>query len=71
LITDGKYHDSYVLDILTPMPNAIYIIDKAYIEFKALYRLHELGVFFISRAKTTMDYSVIENNFNIDESTGL
>lgn len=33
--------------------------------------MHELGAFFISRAKTTMDYSVIESNFNIDESSGL
>ena len=71
LITDGKYHDSNVLDILTPIPDAIYIMDKAYIDFKALYNLHKLGAFFISRAKTTMDYSVIESNFNIDESTGL
>lgn len=71
LITDGKYHDSNVLDVLTPIPDAIYIMDKAYIDFKALYHLHELGAFFISRAKTTMNYSVIENNFNIDESTGL
>ncbi len=71
LITDGKYHDSNVLDVLTPISDAIYIMDKAYIDFKALYHLHKLGTFFISRAKTTMDYSVIENNFNIDESTGL
>ena len=71
LITDGKYHDSNVLDLLAPIPDAIYIMDKAYIDFKALYHLHESGAFFISRAKSTMDYSVTENNFNIDESTGL
>ena len=46
-------------------------MDKAYIDFKALYHLHESGAFFISRAKSTMDYSVTENNFNIYESTGL
>jgi hypothetical protein len=71
LITDGKYHDSNVLDILIPKPNAVYIMDKAYIDFKALYQMHELGAFFISRAKSTMDFSVIENNYNIDENTGL
>jgi hypothetical protein len=46
-------------------------MDKAYIDFKALYHLHELGAFFISRAKSTIDYLLIENNFNIDENTGL
>lgn len=71
LITDGKYNDSNVLDVLIPISDAIYIMDKAYIDFKALYHLHELGAFFISRAKSTMDYSVIETNFNIDENTGL
>lgn len=71
LITDGKYHDSNALDALTPIPNAIYIMDKAYIDFKALYRIHELGAFFVSRAKSTMDYSVIDNNLDIDESAGV
>ncbi|MDP4108277.1 MAG: IS4 family transposase [Bacillota bacterium] len=71
LITDGKYHDSNALDILTPTSSTIYIMDKAYIDFKALFHMQELGAFFISRAKSTLDYSVIENNFNIDENTGL
>lgn len=61
----------YEFEKLVQIPDAIYIMDKAYIDFKALYRLHELGTFFISRAKSTMDFSVIECNFNIDESTGL
>lgn len=71
LITDGKYHDSNVLDVITPDVNAIYVMDKAYIDFKALYNMHKSGAFFISRAKTTMDYSVTEVNCNIDETTGL
>lgn len=71
LISDGKYHDSNVLDILIPIPDAVYVMDKAYIDFKALYNMHKLGAFFISRAKSSMDYSVIELNYNIDENTGL
>lgn len=71
LITDGKYHDSNVLDVLVPISDAIYIMDKAYIDFKALYHMHEMGAFFVSRSKSSMDYSVIECNYNIDENTGL
>ncbi len=71
LVTDGKYHDSNVLDVLVPVPGAIYLMDKAYIDFAALYNMHELGAFFVSRAKTTMDYTVIERNFNIDPRYGL
>jgi hypothetical protein len=33
LITDGKYHDSNVLDLIVPQSNAIYVMDKAYIDF--------------------------------------
>lgn len=71
LITDGRYHDSNVLDILPVQPEAIYVMDKAYVDFEALFNIQNTGAFFITRAKTTLDYSVVECNFNIDESTGL
>jgi hypothetical protein len=71
LITDGKYHDSNVLDIMPVQSDAIYVMDKAYIDFAALFNIHNAGAFFITRAKVSLDYSVVESNFNIDESTGL
>lgn len=70
-ITDGKYHDSNVLDEIIPLPNAIYLMDKAYIDFTSLYRMHNVGAYFVTRAKVTLDYMVIGCNFNIDERTGL
>lgn len=70
-ITDGKYHDSNVLDILPPIPEAIYLMDKAYVDFLALYKIHQADAFFVTRAKVSMRYDVVERNFNIDESTGL
>ena len=71
LITDGKCHDSNVLDQITPEPEAIYIMDKAYVDFKALYRINTFEAYFVTRAKSTLKYKIIEQNFNIDESTGL
>lgn len=59
-ITDGKYHDSNALDGITPVENAIYLMDKAYIDFVALYRYHLAGAFFVTRAKERMRYEVIE-----------
>ena len=70
-ITDGKYHDSNVLDEITYTPNAIYLMDKAYVDFEALYRMHKCEAFFVTRAKSTLRYMVIEQNYNIDETTGL
>lgn len=71
LITDGKYHDSNILDVIVPMPDAIYLMDKAYIDFVPLYKMHQAGAFFVTRAKVTLDYSDIEYNYNIDERSGL
>ena len=70
-ITDGKYHDSNILDVLVPEPEAIYLMDKAYIDFAALYLMHKAGSFFVTRAKVTLDYEDLECNNNIDERTGL
>lgn len=70
-ITDGKYHDSNVLDEIVPQPDAIYLMDKAYIDFASLYRMNKADAFFVTRAKVTMNYRVLENNFNLDETTGL
>lgn len=70
-ITDGKYHDSNILDIIVPQPDAIYLMDKAYIDFAALNQLHESGAFFVTRAKTTLDYQLCESSYNIDQTTGL
>lgn len=70
-ISDGKYHDSNVLDEIIPIANAIYLMDKAYVDLKALYRMHKNGSFFVTRAKSTMRYDVIEQNYDIDRTTGL
>ncbi len=70
-ITDGKYHDSNALDVIVPLPDAIYLMDKAYVDFVALYNIHKAGAFFVTRAKVTLDFMVVESNFNIEETSGL
>ena len=41
LITDGKWHDSNEVDMLAPEPFAFYVMDKAYVDFEALFRFHQ------------------------------
>jgi hypothetical protein len=53
-ITGGKIHDVNVLDILIPEPGAIYLFDRAYIDFARLYRLHQAGAFFVILAKSNL-----------------
>jgi len=70
-ITDGKYNDGNILDEIIPLSNAIYLMDRAYIDFAALYKIHNAGAYFVTRALATQDYLVTECNFNINEQTGL
>jgi len=71
LITDGKYHDSNALDVINFYANAIYLMDKAYVDYEALFRIHNAGAYFVTRAKDNICYLVVEQNFNIDQTTGL
>jgi len=70
-ITDGKCHDSNILDLLIPMAEAIYLMDRAYVDFEALYRMHKAEAFFITRSRETLVYEDVEVNYNIDELSGL
>lgn len=58
-ITDGRWHDSNELDCLTPEPGAVYIMDKAYVDFKALFRFHKAKAYWVSRPKDNMRYEII------------
>jgi len=71
LITDGKYQDSNVLDVMDFWADAIYVMDKAYVDFEALYRITNAGTYFVTRAKAPLRYEVFEQNYNIDLTTGL
>ena len=70
-ITDGRCHDSNVLDLLDIVPNSIYTMDKAYVDFEALERIDSEGAFFVTRAKDNIKYEITSTNFNVDQSTGL
>ena len=54
-ISDGKLHDVHALDLLMPEAGAIYVMDRAYVDFTRLYVLHRAGAFFVTRAKSNMD----------------
>ena len=53
-LSDGKTHDTKVLDMLVFEPGAFYVMDRGYMDFKRLYRLHQSGAFFVTRAKENL-----------------
>ena len=54
-VSDGKVHDVNVLDMMIPEPAAIYVMDRAYLDFERLFALHQAGAFFVTRAKSNAD----------------
>ena len=69
-LSDGKLHDVNVLDLLVPEPGAFYVMDRGYIDFERLHRLHQAGSFFVTRAKSNLKALRRYSN-PVDRTTGL
>jgi transposase len=54
-ISDGKMGDVNVLDFLPVEAGAFYVMDRGYLDFARLYQLHQVGAFFVTRAKSNMN----------------
>ena len=59
-ITDGRWHDSNMLDLLHIDGNAIYTADKAYVDFAAMWTINQAGAYFVMRPKDNMRYELVE-----------
>jgi len=56
-ISDGKLHDVNILDQIIPEAGAFYIMDRGYLDFTRLHRLHQAGSFFVTRAKANLRFT--------------
>ncbi len=67
-ISDGKLHDVNVLDLLLPEPGAFYVMDRGYLDFERLYRLHQALAFFVTRARRKFQFppSLLPSNGQVD-----
>ena len=54
-ISDGKMHEVNVLDFLPIEAGAFYIMDRGYLDFGRLYKMHQGGAFFVTRAKRNLN----------------
>jgi hypothetical protein len=56
LITKASLHDVNVLDMIVYEAGSFYVMDKAYIDFARLYKIHLRKAFFVTRAKENMRF---------------
>jgi hypothetical protein len=69
-ISTAKLHDVNLLDIIPYESGSFYIMDKAYIDFGRLFKLHLQGAFYVTRAKDNMCFRRIYSR-PVDKKTGV
>ena len=69
-VTDGRVHDVLVLDEIIPEPGSFYVLDRGYICFKRLFRLHLARAFFIVRARKDLRFRRVSSQA-VDPAQGL
>lgn len=50
-VTPARVHDVRILDQIALEPGAFYVMDRAYLDFQRLHRIHLAGAFFVSRPR--------------------
>jgi hypothetical protein len=70
IITPGRVHDVNILDQLFFEPGATYVMDRGYVDFARLHRIHRASAFFVTRAKKNFDFKRLYSHA-IDKSSGL
>jgi hypothetical protein len=56
LFSNADVHDVNALDFIQFDANSFYIMDRGYVDYKRLYKIHSCEAFFVTRAKDNMNY---------------
>jgi Transposase DDE domain/Domain of unknown function (DUF4372) len=59
-VSSAKASDISTLDQLVFLAGAFYVLDRGYVDFARLFRIHQAGAFFVTRPKRKMSYRVIK-----------
>ena len=70
IITHGKVHEVNILDQLCFEAGAFYVMDRGYLDFARLYKLHLASAFFVTRAKKRFDFQRLYSQ-PVDRATGV
>ncbi len=70
LFSTASVHDVNVLDVISFEANSFYIMDRGYVDYKRLYKIHLSGAFFVTRAKDNMSYRRLYSHPK-DKSVGV
>jgi hypothetical protein len=66
----ASVHDVNALDFISFEANSFYIMDRGYVDYKRLYRVHQWNAFFVTRAKDNMNYRRLYSHA-VDKTKGV
>lgn len=69
-ISDGRMHDLKALELITFVPDSFYVMDRGYLDFRQLYRIHTSSAFFVTRSRSIFDFEIFESKV-VDKATGV
>jgi len=69
-ITDIRGHDSYMLDQVVVEPGCFIVMDRGYVDFPRLFRLHQAMAYFVLRAKRNLQFRR-RRSHPVDRTTGV
>ena len=69
-ISEGKAHDINFLDVLEFEAGAYYTMDRGYVDFGRLYKIHQAEALYVTRAKDNFSFKRLYSNF-VDKSKGI
>jgi hypothetical protein len=70
LFSTASVHDVNVLDVISFEANSFYIMDRGYLDYKRLYKIHQCSAFFVTRAKDNMNYRRLYSHA-VDKTKGV
>ena len=70
IVTHGKVHEVNILDQLIFEAGAFYVMDRGYLDFARLYKLHLASAFFVTRARKRFDFQRLYSQ-PVDRTTGV
>lgn len=69
-VTGAHFSDSAVLDHIVPEPGCFIVMDRGYVDFLRLYRLHQALAYFVLRAKHKLQFRRRQSH-PVDRATGV
>jgi len=62
LFSNASVHDVNVLDVISFEVNSFYVMDRGYVDYARLYKIHKADAFYVTRAKDNMSYRRLYSN---------